>query len=187
MAAPAINLSAFSAEQLKDLLVNIKKEMNVRKKEEQCVSLRTWHADIKAKLAEARAEKNAELVAAGKERINATHIAMFLRWWHIYSFEYANNMRNGFLDWVESCPHIFREVKPQLPKIKPEDLPVEERLRRLGNAAKHINKRVVDLTAKVAALEAAEQDETTLRILAKVKDLLARSKETQRKFVEKHC
>ena len=167
--------------------MNTAYEMKARKLSEQRATLRARQMKTYTALAEARVEANALLVSQGKERINATHVAMFLSWWPMYRFEYANNMRNGFLDWVESRLHIFRKVKPQLPKIKPEDLPVEERLRRLGNAAKHINKRVVDLTAKVAALEAAEQDETTLRTLAKAKDLLARSKETQRKFVEKHC
>jgi hypothetical protein len=92
------------------------------------------------------------------------------------------------------------------------NLPVAERLRRLAFAAAHINLRVVDLTAKVAAqteslaaAEAAKQQllikehtrediqvadydiETAQYYLNKTKDLLARSKETQRKFAEKHC
>lgn len=165
-----------------------------------------------AALAEVITEKNAVLVAAGKTRITAAHLASFKSWRRNYSREIE--IVTAFRTWFDAklVAGLFRDKKVQPPKVKYEDLPIEERIRRLGNVAKHINLRVVDLTAKVAAqteslaaAEAAKQQllikehtrediqvadydiETAQYYLNKTKNLLARSKETQRKFAAKHC
>lgn len=221
MAAPAIDLAALSAEQMKDLLLDIKVEMRQRKRDEQreasrarraaaVAALRQWHAEVYAAIAEVRAEKNAELVAAGKQRINAAHVAEFLRWSRTQGD--VHSFATAFDSWFVTHQDRFRTLKPQPPKVKFVDLPPEERIRRFAFAAAHINKRVVDLTAEVATetatLAAVTEAKQQLRVkehtpqqmqsanwdieyaqrrLAKVTDLLARSKETQRKFAERHC
>lgn len=223
MATIAIDLTAFSAEQMLDLLAGIKQEMKDRRAAEAraaaqerrvaaAASLREWHAQISAELAEVKAEKNAILTAEGKCRINAWHIAHFLSWHGRHHWQSGRSRVETFSLWFESFQHFFRPRKVEAPKVNPADLPVEERLRRLGNAAKHINQRVVDYTAMVAtrtaALEAAKtakqqllviehtpQDlmvadydiETAQYFLDKATHRLARSKETQRKFAEQHC
>jgi hypothetical protein len=221
MATIAIDLTAFSAEQMLDLLADIKQEMKDRREAEAraaaqerrvaaAASLREWHAQISAELAEVKAEKNAELVAAGKQRINAIHIAYFLSWHCRHHWD--SSRVAVFSMWFNEHQHLFRPRKVVPPKVKPEDLPVAERLRRLAFAAAHINKRVVDftemVTARTAALAAVTKAKEQLLIiehtpqdvqiadydietaqyqLNKVIDLLARSKETQRKFAEQHC
>lgn len=215
--ASTINYAALSAEQMEEMLMNLKQEMVDRtakakyaaaqeRRRAAAATLREWHAE----LAEVKAEKNAELVAAGKQRINAIHIAYFLSWHRRHYWDISHV--TTFPVWFGAHPHLFRDVKPQLPKLNPADLPVAERLRRLINAAKHINERVVDLTAKVAAqteslaaAEAAKQQllikehtlqdiqvadydiETAQYYLNKTNDLLERAKTSQRKFAEKHC
>lgn len=166
----------------------------------------------RAALAEVITEKNAVLVAAGKTRITAAHLASFKSWCRNYSREME--ISAAFRVWFDAklVAGLFRDKKVQPPKVKYEDLPIEERIRRLGNVAKHVNLRVVDLTAKVAAqteslaaAEAAKQQllikehtlqdiqvadydiETAQYYLNKTKDLLERAKTSQRKFAERHC
>lgn len=150
----------------------------------------------RAALAELVTEKNAILVAAGKTRLNAVHLAKFNRWHRREG--YAMELTPAFRFWFDATlvGGGFRAVKVPPPKVKYEDLPIEEKIRRVMNIAKHVNLRVVELTARVeeakVALEAAAgTDQWNIdwrgRVLAKVEDLLVRAKESQRKFAEKHC
>lgn len=193
---------------LKLLQRNLRVALSTKRMEERRAAV----AAQRAALADVITEKNAVLVAAGKKRMTGGHLASFNHWHRYYTREME--ISAAFRVWFDAklAAGLFRNKKVQPPKVKYEDLPIEERIRRLGNVAKHVNLRVVDLTAKVAAqteslavAEAAKQQllikehtlqdiqvadydiETAQYYLNKTKDLLARSKETQRKFAERHC
>jgi hypothetical protein len=208
----AINYAALSADQVEEMLTNLKQEMVDRTAKAEYAAAQEWHAKSYAGFSAVRAKKNAELMAAGKVRINACHIAQFIRW-HRYLYSYEDNsIADTFPEWFASNQHLFPLRKVAAPKVKPEDLPVAERLRRLAFAAAHINQRVANLTEKVVAettvlaemmaakqqvlikehtpleIQVADYDiETAQYYLYRTTDLLERSKKTQRKFAEKHC
>ena len=170
-------------------------QRNVRRAiaRKQAVERRAVRETQRVTLEPVRAEKNAMLEAAGKCRV-AWNYSGFFRWYNRYTPR--ADIVESFHTWFAAklASGYFRDKKVQPPKVKYEDLPIEEKIRRIGNAAKHINLRVIELTACVeeekAALAAAVGDgpiETARWHLSHAEDRLRRAKESQRKFAEKHC